>query len=82
MDPSAITYREVAHDELNPLWQVNGKEIRMFSMDIDPTQLDYVLTAGCQPIIDIGANATSVGTDEYDLAYAPGGTFRSAGLTS
>lgn len=82
MDLSAITYREVAHDELNPLWQVNGKEIRMFSMDIDPTQLDYVLTAGCQPIIDIGANATSVGTDEYDLAYAPGGTFRNAGLTS
>lgn len=82
MDPETITYREVTSDELNPLWQINSKEIRMFSMDIDPTQLDYVLTAGCQPILDIGANATEVGTDEYDLAYASGGTFRNAGLTS
>lgn len=82
MDPSTITYREITSDESNPLWKVNDKEIRMFSMDIDPTQLDYVLTAGCQPIIDIGANATQVGEDEYDLAYASGGTFRNAGLTA
>ena len=82
IDPEGVIISPIQFSEDHPYWTINDEEVRMYSMHIDATQLDYVLTQGCEPILNIGMDAIEVGTDEYNLAYGPNATFTAVNLTS
>jgi hypothetical protein len=69
MPPEALTFREISYTEGYPRWSINGKDISMFSIAIDPQYVgDYVLTAGCEPIVDVGIESQQiVENQEYNI---------------
>jgi len=77
MPPEALTFREISYTEGYPRWSINNKDIDMFSIAIDPQYVgDYVLTAGCEPIIDVGITSQQITeNEEYNIVSKPDATF-------